>query len=224
MAQGRWFDVSTLKEPYRVEGKKTMGYELAEQFAWTLPDVIVYPTGGGTGIVGMWKAFAEMEALGWIGSARPRLVSVQSTGCAPIIRAFERGARTAEPWQNAATIADGLRVPQAVGDFLILDAVRASGGTALAIPDEEILAALRELGRSEGLFVAPEAAATLAALRRLVAGGWVRPEEKGGLVLDGQRAQVYPLDQRPIAISSRPPAAAADRGPFSWNLRLSRHV
>ncbi len=184
-AEGRWFDLSTLKEPYRVEGKKTMGYELAEQLGWTLPDVIIYPTGGGTGIVGMWKAFDEMERLGWIGPARPRMVSVQSTGCAPIIRAFEQGRETAEPWQNAATIADGLRVPAAIGDFLILRAIRESGGTALAVSDDEILDALRELGRLEGLFAAPEAAATVVALRKLAADGWIRPRERVALFITG---------------------------------------
>jgi threonine synthase len=183
--QGRWFDVSTLKEPYRVEGKKTMGYEIAEQMGWSLPDVIVYPTGGGTGIVGMWKAFDEMERLGWIGSQRPRLVSVQSTGCAPIVRAFEQGAETAEVWQNAATIADGLRVPGAIGDFLILRALRESGGTAVAVPDQAILDALHDLGRQEGLFAAPEAAATLAGLRVLVERGDIRPGERVVLFMTG---------------------------------------
>ncbi|HEY66465.1 MAG TPA: threonine synthase [Caldilineae bacterium] len=184
-AEGRWFDVSTLREPYRVEGKKTMGYELAEQFGWVLPDVIIYPTGGGTGIVGMWKAFEEMEALGWIGPERPRMVSVQSAGCAPIVRAFEAGRETAEPWQNAMTIADGLRVPSAIGDFLILRALRDSSGTAIAVPDEEILDALREIGRTEGLLVAPEAAATVAALRRLRADGWIQRDERVVLFLTG---------------------------------------
>lgn len=185
VAEGRWFDVSTLKEPYRVEGKKTMGYELAEQFGWNLPDVIVYPTGGGTGIVGMWKAFAEMESLGWIGPARPRLVSVQASGCAPIVAAFHAGARTAEPWQNAATVADGLRVPQAVGDFLILDALHASGGTAVAVSDDEILASLRWLGHTEGIFAAPEAAATLAALPHLLADGAIHRNDRVVLFLTG---------------------------------------
>ncbi len=183
--EGRWFDLSTLKEPYRVEGKKTMGYELAEQFDWALPDVIIYPTGGGTGIVGMWKAFAEMEQLGWIDSRRPRLISVQSAGCAPIVRAFHAGARTAEPWSGAATIADGLRVPAAIGDFLILDALRESGGTALTVTDDEIRAAMLETGRAEGIFVAPEAAATLAALRHLLAAGAVRPGERVVLFFTG---------------------------------------
>ncbi|GAP63742.1 threonine synthase [Ardenticatena maritima] len=185
VAAGRWFDVSTLKEPYRVEGKKTMGYELAEQFGWRLPDVIVYPTGGGTGLVGMWKAFAEMEALGWIDDKRPRMVSVQSAGCAPIVRAFQQGADTAEPWENAATIADGLRVPAAVGDFLILRAIRESGGTAVAVSDDEIRAAQREIGAQEGVFVAPEAAATWAAVQHLVRDAWIAPDERVVLFLTG---------------------------------------
>ncbi len=173
-----WFDVSTLKEPYRVEGKKTLGYELAEQMGWALPEVIVYPTGGGTGLVGMWKAFDEMEALGWIGSERPRMVSVQSEGCAPIVRAFEEGKRFAEEFENAATVASGLRVPKAVGDFLILDALRASGGAAVAVSDAELLAAVGEMGAAEGLFVAPEGAACLPALRKLVERGEVKADER----------------------------------------------
>ncbi|MBS1794948.1 MAG: threonine synthase [Acidobacteria bacterium] len=163
-----WFDVSTLKEPYRVEGKKTMGYELAEQLGWTLPDVILYPTGGGTGLIGMWKAFDEMEALGWIDGRRPRMVSVQAAGCAPIVRAFHAGERFAAEFENAHTAASGLRVPKAIGDFLIIDALRASKGTAVAVPDEELLAAVGEIGAAEGLFCAPEGAACLPALRRLI--------------------------------------------------------
>ncbi|HEY0077707.1 MAG TPA: threonine synthase [Pyrinomonadaceae bacterium] len=173
-----WFDVSTLKEPYRVEGKKTLGYELAEQLDWTLPDVIVYPTGGGTGLVGMWKAFDEMQQLGWIDEKRPRMVSVQASGCAPIVRAFEEGKRFADEFPNAATTASGLRVPRAIGDFLILDALRASGGTAIAVTDEEMLGAAREIGALEGLFVAPEGAACLPALRRLIETGSVKPDER----------------------------------------------
>lgn len=163
-----WFDVSTLKEPYRVEGKKTLGYELAEQFSWELPDVIVYPTGGGTGLIGMWKAFAEMEEMGWIGSKRPRMISVQATGCAPIVTAFREGKRFADEFPNAATVASGLRVPKAVGDFLILDAVRESKGEAIAVSDDQMLAAAHEIGGTEGLFVAPESAACLPALRALI--------------------------------------------------------
>lgn len=163
-----WFDVSTLKEPYRVEGKKTMGYELAEQFDWKLPDVIMYPTGGGTGLIGMWKAFDEMEHMGWIGSMRPRMISVQSETCAPIVRAFEKGERFADEFENAATVASGLRVPKAIGDFLILDAIRASGGTALSVTDVELVAAVSEIGAATGIFAAPEGAACLPALRKLI--------------------------------------------------------
>ncbi len=173
-----WFDVSTLKEPYRVEGKKTLGYELAEQFRWTLPDVIIYPTGGGTGLIGMWKAFDEMERMGWINEKRPRMVTVQSEGCAPIVRAFEEGKRFAEEFENAATVASGLRVPRAIGDFLILDALRASGGTAISVTDQELIAAVREIGASEGLFCAPEGAACLPALRKLIERGEVEANER----------------------------------------------
>lgn len=173
-----WFDLSTLKEPYRVEGKKTLGYELAEQSAWILPDVIVYPTGGGTGLVGMWKAFDELQQLGWIDGKRPRMISVQASGCAPIVRAFETGARFAEEFENAATIASGLRVPKAIGDFLILDAIRESGGTAIAVTDSELIEGARELARTEGIFAAPESGACVSALRNLLARGDVKPEEK----------------------------------------------
>ncbi len=172
-----WFDVSTLKEPYRVEGKKTLGYELAEQMEWRLPDVIIYPTGGGTGLIGMWKAFDEMEQLGWIGSKRPRMVTVQAEGCAPIVRAFEEGNRFADEFPNAATTASGLRVPKAIGDFLILDALRASGGTAVAVSDEELIEAVRDIGAVEGVFCAPEGAACLPALRKLVESGEVNKHE-----------------------------------------------
>jgi threonine synthase len=173
-----WFDVSTLKEPYRVEGKKTMGYELAEQMDWELPDVIIYPTGGGTGMVGMWKAFDEMEKMGLIGSQRPRMVTVQSSGCAPIVRAFEQGAEHAELWQGAKTIADGLRVPVAIGDFLILRAIRESGGVAVTVTDEEMLRYARVMGSQSGVFPAPEGAATLAAQIHLLEQGWIRPDER----------------------------------------------
>lgn len=173
-----WFDVSTLKEPYRIEGKKTLGYELAEQLNWTLPDVIVYPTGGGTGLIGMWKAFDEMEQLGWIGLARPRMVTVQASGCAPIVKAFQEGKRFAEEFPNAATVASGLRVPRAIGDFLIIDALRASKGTAVAVSDEELVAATGEIGAVEGLFCAPEGAACVPALRKLIAAGQVNPQDR----------------------------------------------
>ncbi len=173
-----WYDVSTLKEPYRIEGKKTMGYEIAEQFGWELPDVILYPTGGGTGMIGMWKAFREMEALGWIGSKRPRMVTVQASGCAPIVRAFHGNQTSAEPWQDAHTVASGLRVPRAIGDFLILQALRESRGNAVAVPDPELVEAMRLCGKLEGLFLCPEGAACIPALRRLVQEGWVGPDEK----------------------------------------------
>jgi threonine synthase len=166
-----WFDVSTLKEPYRQEGKKTMGYELAEQLGWTLPDVIIYPTGGGTGIVGMWKAFEELETLGLIGSARPKMVVVQADGCAPIVRAYDNGERHAEVWQNAHTAAAGMRVPVAIGDYLILDAVRQSGGTAITVSEDEIRQAQIDLGRLAGVYAAPEGGATYAALKKLVSRG-----------------------------------------------------
>ncbi len=166
-----WFDVSTLKEPYRLEGKKTMGLELAAQRGWTLPDAIFYPTGGGTGLIGMWKAFAEMQALGWIDGPLPKMFAVQSEGCAPMVRAFDAGERFATRWENAATAAAGIRVPQAVGDFLILDAVRASGGAALAVSEVAIRTAWRALARDEGVLVCPEGAATFAAWQQAVASG-----------------------------------------------------
>lgn len=174
-----WFDVSTFKEPYRVEGKKVMGYELAEAFGWRLPDVIIYPTGGGTGLVGMWKAFAELEALGWLeNTRRPRMVSVQAEGCAPVVRAFERGALFCDFWMNAQTIASGLRVPKSFADRLILQDIYDSQGTAIAVSDAAILEAQKQLAGSEGIFAAPEGAATLAALKELVRQGWVHPEEQ----------------------------------------------
>jgi threonine synthase len=166
-----WFDMSTLKEPYRVEGKKTLGYELAEQLDWELPDAILYPTGGGTGLIGMWKAFDEMEKLGWIGKKRPRMFSVQATGCAPIVRAFEAGDKTAAEFPDAHTIASGLRVPKAIGDFLMLKILRKSNGGAVAVADEEMLRVTREVGSAEGLFVAPEGAACFAAFKSLRAAG-----------------------------------------------------
>jgi threonine synthase len=164
-----WFDVSTLKEPYRVEGKKTLGYELAEQLDWTLPDVVIYPTGGGTGLVGMWKAFDEMERMGWIGKKRPRMFSVQASGCQPIVRAFEANEKFAAEHVGATTKASGLRVPKAIGDFIMLDILRKSGGGAVAVTDDEMIACVREVGAAEGLFVAPEGAATYAALKHLLA-------------------------------------------------------
>jgi threonine synthase len=168
-----WFDVSTLKEPYRIEGKKTMGLELAEQLGWTVPDVIFYPTGGGTGLIGMWKAFAELEAIGFIGKKRPRMVAVQAAGCAPMVRAFEAGEEHAPRWEDAHTIAAGIRVPQAIGDFLILRAVRESGGFAIAVSDEAIMEALDEVAREEGFLMCPEGAATYAAYQQSLADGRV---------------------------------------------------
>jgi threonine synthase len=173
-----WFDVSTLKEPYRVEGKKTMGYELAEQMGWQLPDVIIYPTGGGTGLIGMWKAFDEMEALGWIDARRPRMVSVQAEGCAPVVLAFKAGARAGADISNAQTVASGLRVPKAVGDFIMLDILRNSGGSAISVTDDELIAAVGEVGSSEGIFAAPEGAACVPALKKLVARGEVKRDER----------------------------------------------
>jgi threonine synthase len=172
-----WFDVSTLKEPFRVEGKKTMGYEVAEQLGWRVPDGIIYPTGGGVGLIGMWKAFDEMEKLGWIKSDRPRMVAVQSSGCAPIVKAWDEGKSTAEFWANASTLAAGLRVPKAYGDYLILDILKKSGGVAVAVSDDEIMDALRHWARVEGIFAAPEGAAALAAYRQLREKGFFAPED-----------------------------------------------
>ena len=173
-----WFDVSTLKEPYRIEGKKTMGYELAEQMRWRLPDAILYPTGGGVGIIGMWKAFDEMEALGWIGKARPKMIAVQAEGCQPVVRAHEQGALRSQFWEHAETVASGLRVPKPLGDFLILEAVRASSGTAIAVSDADLVDAGIQLARDEGLFIAPEGAACVVALEKLIAGGFLTRHER----------------------------------------------
>lgn len=177
-AAGRWFDVSTLREPGRAEGKKTMGYEVAEQLGWELPDAIIYPTGGGTGIVGMWKAFDEMERLGWIGSRRPKMISVQAEGCAPIVRAFEAGERHATLFPGARTVASGLRVPVAIGDYLMLDAIRASGGTAITVRDDEFVDAMRVVARAEGISAAPEGAATFVALRKLRDTGFLGADDR----------------------------------------------
>jgi threonine synthase len=176
-----WFDTSTLKEPYRIEGKKTMGLELVEQLGWTVPDVIFYPTGGGTGLIGMWKAFAELQAIGFIGSKRPRMVAVQASGCAPMVRAYEAGVEHAPRWENAQTIASGIRVPQAIGDFLILRAVRQSNGFAIAVSDEAIAAALDEVAREEGFLLCPEGAATYAAYQQSLADGRVGKSEQAVL-------------------------------------------
>jgi threonine synthase len=173
-----WFDMSTLKEPYRVEGKKTLGYELAEQMDWMLPDVVLYPTGGGTGLIGMWKAFDEMETLGWIGPKRPRMFTVQASGCAPIVQAFEAGEKFATEFPNAHTVASGLRVPKAVGDFIMLDILRKSGGGAVTVDDEEMISATRKVGTAEGLFVAPEGAACFVAAGKLLGEGKIGGDER----------------------------------------------
>lgn len=173
-----WFDVTTLKEPYRIEGKKTMGYELAEQMGWKLPDAIFYPTGGGVGLIGMWKAFDEMEALGWIGSRRPKMIAVQVEGCQPVVRAFERGEQRSQFWDNAHTVASGLRVPKPLGDFLVLEAVRKSGGTAIAVSDSELMDAGLQTASDEGLFIAPEGAACVAALEKLLERGFLQRNER----------------------------------------------
>jgi threonine synthase len=172
-----WFDLSTLKEPYRIEGKKTMGYEIAEQMEWRLPNVIVYPTGGGTGLIGMWKAFGEMERMGWIGPERPRMVSVQAEGCAVLAGPFERGERFAELVPNAHTVASGLRVPKAIGDFIMLDLIRESGGLAMNVSDGEMVAAAKEMASKVGVFASPEGGATLAAAKQLHRSGWIKPNE-----------------------------------------------
>jgi threonine synthase len=173
-----WFDVSTLKEPYRIEGKKTMGYEVAEQLGWELPDAIFYPAGGGVGLIGMWKAFEEMETLGWIGSRRPKMIAVQAEGCQPVVRAFEHGQERSEFWEDAYTVASGLRVPKALGDFLMLRAIRESGGCAVAVSDQEMLDAGIELASDEGMFAAPEGGACVAALRKLLASGFLKAGER----------------------------------------------
>jgi threonine synthase len=193
--QHGWFDLSTLKEPYRVEGKKTMGYELAEQLDWELPNVIVYPTGGGTGLIGMWKSFDEMEALGWIDSHRPRMVAVQAAGCAPIVRAFHKGTAHAEPWENAITMASGLRVPSAVGDALMLRALRDSEGTAVTVSEAEIVSGVKQLGQNEGIFACPEGGAALTGLQQLVEQGWV--DREGCVVLFNTGSGLKYLDVLP---------------------------
>ena len=202
-AQG-WFDLSTLKEPYRIEGKKTMGIELAEQLDWRVPDVILYPTGGGTGLIGMWKAFDELEALGWIGAKRPRMVAVQADGCAPIVRAFETGEEHAERWDNAETIAAGIRVPAAVGDFLILRAVRESGGFATSVSDTAIVAARDDVAKNEGLLLCPEGAATVAAYRAALADGSIDPGETA-VLFNCATGLKYPLPRAGLDYSATAP-------------------
>ena len=199
-----WFDVSTLREPYRLEGKKTMGYELAEAGGWKLPGAVVYPTGGGTGLIGMWKAFDELEALGWIGAERPRMISVQAAGCAPIVHAFEAGSSRAEAVREPQTVASGLKVPSAIGDFLILAAVRASGGSAVAVKDAALLAGARRLAAEEGIFASPEAGATVAALPHLVESGAIDPESETICFVTGHGIK-YPVlcGAAPAGVSSR---------------------
>jgi threonine synthase len=207
-AEGRWFDMSTLKEPYRIEGKKTMGLELAEQLGWELPDVIFYPTGGGTGLIGMWKAFGELEAMGLIGAARPRMVAVQAAGCAPIVKAFEEGAEHAERWEGAATRAAGIRVPRAIGDFLILRAVRESGGFAMAVEEEALLEATRRCAREEGVLLCPEGGATLAAWERAVARGLVGRDERA-VLFNCATGLKYPMEDRSEAFDKDAPVDLA---------------
>jgi threonine synthase len=174
----RWFDVSTLKEPFRVEGKKTMGYELVEQLGWKYPDAVIYPAGGGVGLIGMWKAFAELEELGWVKPGkRPKMIAVQSSGCAPIVRAFENKSSATDVWPNAETFAAGLRVPKPYGDYILLEILRGSAGTAIAVPDEQILASLKDWARNEGIFLSPEGATATAAYKNLLAAGFLKPEE-----------------------------------------------
>jgi threonine synthase len=202
--QGRWFDFSTLKEPYRIEGKKTMGLELAAQFGWSLPKAIFYPTGGGTGLIGMWKAFAELEALGWIGTERPKMFAVQAAGCAPIVKAFDDGVEHAERWENAYTVAAGIRVPRAVGDFLILRAVRESGGRALAVDDDAILRAVNEAAQRDGLLLCPEGGATLAAYRDALAAGLV--DRHDSVVLFNCATGIkYPMPEAPRSLDRTQP-------------------
>ncbi|WP_445191984.1 threonine synthase [Sphingomonas sp. Tas61C01] len=203
-AEGRWFDFSTLKEPYRIEGKKTMGLELAAQGGWTLPDAIFYPTGGGTGLIGMWKAFDELEKLGWIGPERPRMYAVQASGCAPIVRAFEAGEEHAERWEDASTVAAGIRVPKAVGDFLILRAVRESGGQALAVGDPAILQAVDDCARKDGLLMCPEGGATLAAYKQAVKTGLVDEDERV-VLFNCATGLKYPMPEAPWTLDRHAP-------------------
>ena len=216
-----WFDVSTTKEPYRVEGKKTMGYEVAEQLGWRLPQGIIYPTGGGVGLLGMWKAFEEMEALGWIsrekpGSDRPKMITVQSAGCAPVVKAWEEGKQSAEMWTNAATLASGLRVPKPYGDYLILDILHKSNGTAVSATDEEILEATRHWAKTEGLFAAPEGAACLVAYRKLRASGFFKPEDTVVLFNTGNGLKY--LDVLDASVAREPSPSASSSKP------AARHI
>jgi threonine synthase len=207
-AQGLWFDCSTLKEPYRLEGKKVMGFELAEQLGWDVPDAIFYPTGGGTGLIGMWKAFDELEAVGLIGSKRPRMYAVQAEGCAPMVRAFERGEEFAERWENAATVATGIRVPKAVGDFLILRAVRESGGAGIAVSEDAILRAVDDAAHDDGFLLCPEGGAVLAAWRQALKRGLVGKDERV-LLFNCANGNKYPLADRSkkLKLADADPAA-----------------
>lgn len=211
-AKRGWFDVSTLKEPYRQEGKKTMGLELAEHFNWELPDAVIYPTGGGTGIVGMWKAFDELEQMGWIGSKRPKMIVVQAEGCAPIVKAFKEGKRHAELFPNATTVAPGMRVPIAIGDYIMMDAMKQSGGTALTVSDSEILSSMKEISGTEGIFTSPEGAAPLVAYKKLLSSGFLNPEEKVVLFSCGsgfKNAELYEIPEFKILDPKDP--ACGDR-------------
>jgi threonine synthase len=211
-----WLNISTLKEPFRVEGKKTMGYEVAEQFGGDLPDAIIYPTGGGVGLIGMWKAFEEMEQLGWIGAKRPKMIAVQTATCAPIVKAYEEGKQTSEMWQNAETFASGLRVPKAYGDYLILDIVRKSGGTAVAYSDEEILGDILDWARHEGIFLSPEGAASMTAYRNLLASGFLKGSDKVVLYNTGS-AYKY-VDVIAVAMKVRSPQDKKKELPQRRNL------
>jgi threonine synthase len=207
--QEGWFDVSTLKEPFRVEGKKTMGYELVEQLGWEYPDAVFYPTGGGVGLIGMWKAFEELEQLGWVKPGkRPRMIAVQAAGCAPVVRAFDQGATVSQMWKDASTFASGLRVPKPYGDAIILDIVRASGGTAIALSDEEILASIRDWASNEGIFLCPEGASVTAAYDRLLADGFLRSSDR--VVLFNTGAGLKYTDVTAEALKLKRPVAAVE--------------
>jgi len=208
-AEEKWFEVTTLKEPYRIEGKKTMGYELWEQFDGNLPDVIIYPTGGGVGLIGMCKAFEEMQTMGWIGSERPRMVSVQASGCAPVVAAFEKHGAASDFWQNAATLASGLRVPKAIGDFIILRDIYSTSGTALTATDDEMFAAGRKLAETEGIFAAPEGAATVVAAEKLARSGWIKPGVSVVLFTTGTGYKYSEAWDKALETSSKPSAAHA---------------
>jgi threonine synthase len=209
-----WFDVSTLKEPFRAEGKKTMGYEVAEQLKWKLPQGIIYPTGGGVGLLGMWKAFEEMEALRWIGPERPKMIAVQSSGCAPIVKAWDEGKLSAESWPHASTVASGLRVPKPYGDYLILDILKKSSGAAVAVTDAEIMKSLRHWARTEGIFAAPEGAASLAAYLKLRAQGFLSSDDEVVLFNTGSGLKYLDLIQQKNAQSPASRQIGGIIGPY----------